>query len=132
MKIEALMVANSVKLDGWLLDVDVEGGGWEYYTCPGFPCDVRGAFAGIIILDDAELGLDHQLHFKIETADDGDIGFLADNTYHRGRGGPAASGVSSRMAFSVPFNFRILAPRIMRAVVMKGDVDLGDVVFEVR
>jgi hypothetical protein len=130
MKIEALLVANSAKLNGWLLDI--EGAGWEHYKCTGFPCEVRGAFAGIIILDNADLGLDHQLHFKIETADDGDIGFLADNTYHRGRGGPATTGVPSRLAFAVPFSFRILAPRIMRAVVIKGDVDFGEVIFDVR
>ncbi len=130
MKVEVLMAANSAKHDGWLLDVS--GAGWEYYTCPTFPYEVRGALAGIVILEDSDLGMDHQLHFKIEAVDDGDIGFLTDNTYHVAKRGPAAEGIPSRMPFAVPFSFRIEAPRVMRAVVLKGDVDLGEVTFKVR
>ena len=130
MKVEVFIVANSAKHNGWLLDI--VGAGWEYYTCAAFPCEIRGALAGIMILEDADFGIDHRLHFKIEAADDADIGFLTDKTYHVAKRGPAAEGVPSRMPFAVPFNFGIAGPRVMRAVVLKGDVDLGEVTFKVR
>jgi hypothetical protein len=130
MKVEVFMVANSAEHDGWLLNV--AGAGWEHYTCTAFPCEVRGALAGIVTLESADFGVDHRLDFKIEAADDGDIGFLTDNTYHVAKRGAAAEGVPSRMPFAVPFGFRIEGPRVMRAVVLKGDVDLGEVTFKVR
>jgi len=108
MKVEVFMVANSAKHNGWLLNI--VGAGWEHYICTAFPCEVRGALAGIMILEDADFGIDHQLHFKIEAADDADIGFLTDNTYHVAKRGPAAEGVPSRMPFAVPFNFGIAGP----------------------
>jgi hypothetical protein len=86
MKVEVLMVANSAKHNGWLLDVVKAE--WEYYDCIGFPCQVGGALAGIAIFEDADLGVDQQLHFKIENVDDGDILFLTDNTYHIATRGP--------------------------------------------
>ena len=130
MKLEAIMLANSAKHNGWLLNI--EGAGWEHYNCPSFPCQVRGAFVGVAILEDSDLGSDQQMHFKIENADDGDIVFLTDNTYDVAERGPTGAGVPSRLPFAVPFYFDVVGPRVMRAVVIKGDDDLGEVAFAVK
>lgn len=130
MRLEALMLANSAT-PNWML-LDIQGAGWEHYSCPSFPCRVQGALAGIVILEDSDLGSDQQLYFKIENADDGDIVFLFDNTYHVASRGPAVEGVPSRLPFAVKFNFDSVGPRRMRAVVIKGDDDLGEMLFAVK
>lgn len=130
MRLETVMLANSARHNGLLLDID--GAGWEHYDCPSFPCRVQGALAGIVILEDSDLGSDQQLHFKIESADDGDIVFLTDNTYHLASRGAAIEGVPSRMPFAVPFNFDSVRPRIMRAVIIKDNDDLGEILFAVK
>jgi hypothetical protein len=54
MRAEVFMVANSAAISGWLLNV--EGGGWEHYTCGPFPAVVRGAMAGFCVMEDDDFG----------------------------------------------------------------------------
>jgi len=130
MRLEVIMLANSAKSNGWLLDI--EGAGWEHYNCQSFPCRVNGALTGVVVLEDSDLGSDQQLYFKIENTNNEDIVFLTDNTYHVAGRGPAVAGVPSRVPFAVPFFFDAVAPAVMRAVVIKGDDDLGEVTFAIK
>ena len=130
MMLEALMLANSATINGWLLDII--GGGWEHYQCSAFPCTVSGAITGTVILEEGDLGSDVQLHFKIETASDGDIVFLTDYTFHVAGRGAAVAGVPSRLPFAIPFSFDTQGAQVMRAVVIHDVDDLGEVAFAIK
>src|SRR5260370_29521817 len=98
MRAEVFMVANSAAISGWLLNV--EGGGWEHYTCGQFPGVVRGAIAGFCIMEEADFGTTPALVFKIATADEAaELGFVADAIYSLVGRGPAVDGVESRFPF---------------------------------
>ena len=131
MRAEVFMVANSAAISGWLLNVD--GGGWEHYTCGEFPAVVRGALAGICDMDEGDFGTTPSLDFKISTADAAaEVGFTAESIYSLMRRGPAAEGVPSRFPFVQPFEFGIVGSRVMRASVAVGGVELASVTFNVR
>lgn len=126
------MVANSASISGWLLNV--EGAGWEHYTCGQFPGVVQGAIAGFCVMDEADFGTTPSLVFKITTADDAaEVGFMADAIYSLMRRGAAAEGVESRFPFAQPFEFGIASgPRVMRASLLVEGVELAAVRFNVR
>lgn len=131
MKVEVFMVANSAATSGWLLNV--EGGGWEHYTTGQFPGLVRGAMAGLCVMEEADFGTTPSLEFKITTADAAaELAFMADAIYSLVRRGPAADGVEPRFPFVQPFEFEISASRVMRASVFLGGAELAAVTFNVR
>ena len=131
MKAEVFMVANSASISGWLLNV--EGAGWEHYTSGQFPAVVRGAIAGLCVIEEADFGTTPSLVFKIVTADEtAEVGFMADAIYSLMRRGPAVDGVDSRFPFVQPFEFEIHSSRVMRASLLVDGVELAAVTFNVR
>ena len=130
MRVEVFMLANSAATNGWLLNV--EGGGWEHYTCDGFPGVVRGALAGIRIMEAGDFDTTPALTFKIAAADEAaEVTFGADAIFALHSRGPAAPGVESRFPFTVPFEFRIVSARVLRASVSVGDNELAATSFYV-
>jgi hypothetical protein len=131
MKAEAFMVANSASISGWLLNI--EGGGWEHFTCDRFPVVVRGAMAGFCVMEESDFGTTPALVFKITTADEPiEPGFYVDAIYSLMGRGRASEVVQSRFPFAQPFEFGIVGPRLMRAAVLVGDEELAAVTFNVR
>ena len=125
------IVANSAAISGWLLNV--EGGGWEHYTCGPFPAVVRGAMAGFCVMEDDDFGTTPSLDFKITTADEAaEVGFQAEAIYSLIRRGPAHQRAEARFPFVQPFELGIIASRAMRASVAVGGVELAAVAFYVR
>src|SRR5262245_48360532 len=131
MRAEVFMVANSAAISGWLLNV--EGGGWEHYTTGQFPGLVRGALAGLCVMEEADFGTTPSIEFEIRTADAAaELAFKADAIYSLMRRGPAADRVDSRFPFVQPFEFGIFAARVMRASVLVEGAELAAVTFNVR
>ena len=65
--VNAALLANvaNVGPDGLLY---VEGGGWENYSVLTLPATLDGHFAGIIALDDSEIGRPHVVGFSVSQA----------------------------------------------------------------
>jgi len=128
-KVEVLMIANSATAEGSLLNV--QGGGWEHCSPAMIPCTVGGHVAGIVALDEDELGQTPALNIAITDADGHDMGFSASMIVSGIR--PATTvGVPVRVPFAVPFTVAVLRSMVVKVAALQGGAELAAVTFLVR
>jgi hypothetical protein len=129
MKLEALLFANDASDDGWLLAV--EGGGWEHITYDFLPGTAVGYVAGILTLDDAELGELTEIAVEIFD-DDGQVERFRATMTANGNRPNTVEGVPVRLPFAMPFMTVVRGPTVMKARLMLGDEELGLIACSVQ
>lgn len=114
MRVEVLLVANDADLTDSLLNV--RGAGWEHYSLPFLPWTLRGSAAGVVALEEAELGSTLALRFSV-SAQDGHVDeFQASMIVNTARPSTTA-GVPVRVPFAVPFTTVVHAPCVVNVTV---------------
>jgi len=127
-QVEVLMTASSATVEARL---NVQGGGWEYYTPVTMPGTVGGHVAGIATLDAAELGRTPTLNIVITDADGHDMGSSASMIISGIRRG-TAPGVLVRVPFAVPFTVAVRRSMVLKVAALHEGAELAAVTFHVR
>jgi len=129
MKLEALLFATTASADGWLLAV--EGGGWEHIKYDFLPGTAAGYVAGMLTLDDAELG--ELTEVAVEVFDDsGQVEEFRASMIANGNRPNTVEGAPVRVPFAVPFMTVVRGPTVMKARLLLGDEELGLIACSVQ
>jgi hypothetical protein len=112
MKIEAILVANRAHIDGALLFV--EGGGWEFASWEFFPGTISAFIAGVLALDESEIGGTPSATLELSDQEGHVEGFRASIIASGVR--PKMPGSPARIPFAIPFMTVVRSPTVMNVV----------------
>ncbi|HSH59976.1 MAG TPA: hypothetical protein VK988_10110 [Acidimicrobiales bacterium] len=129
MRVEALLVADRAVVENGLLSI--EGGGWEHYQPPLLPWTLRGSLAGVLVLEDAEVGSTPAIGIEMTDSDGHVDGFNASMIVN-GIRPTTLGGVPCRVPLDVPFTTVARAPTVVKIGVVHAGTELASVTFAVR